>query len=151
MSMHDPLPAPLRVERHSPSKCIVRSIYEHAAHDDIFYVKHVLHPDFTYASPGYLPWGGEKKTAETYLKDVIPHIARFLDFHRFRYLNLTAEDNCVVVLYNVGIVDSDAMLTVCEHWFIENGLARSLQCSLYEPLALLIAIENARKHAELFG
>jgi hypothetical protein len=151
MRMDASIPQPLGIERKNQTKAIVRGIYDHASHNDIFYVKNVLHPHFVFASPSYLPWGGITRTAENYLRNVIPHIARFLDFHRFQYLSLTAEDNCVVALFNVGVADSEASITACEHWFIEDGLARSMQCSLYEPLSLLVAIEHVRQRKELLG
>ena len=133
------------------SKSVVDAYYQAGVEGRLGDFARYLDPDFTTTAPSYLPWGGITRTAENYLRNVIPHIARFLDFHRFQYLSLTAEDNCVVALFNVGVVDSEASITACEHWFIEDGLARSMQCSLYEPLSLLVAIEHVRQRKELLG
>lgn len=59
-----------------------------------------------------------------------------LDFGRFRYDSLVAEDGRVVALVNFGITGSDAMIKISEHWTVEDGQATSIWVSYFEPQAL---------------
>jgi ketosteroid isomerase-like protein len=127
------------------NKMIVRGIYDKYTREDCQSYRSSLHDEFVYTSPKYLPWGGVTKTADRYLSTVVPHLARFIDYSKFSYVGLTAEDNCVVALYRVGLQGCTAQITFCEHWFVEGDRVRSMWSSLFEPLPLLVAIEEMKE------
>jgi ketosteroid isomerase-like protein len=131
--------------RMAENKMLVRSVYSRISREDFCNSKSLFHKDFVYTSPEYLPWGGITKTSGRYFDLIVPKLLNAIDYARFTYSSLTNEGNCVVALFNVGIVGSNADVTFCEHWFLEGGLIRSLWSSLFEPLPLLVAIEHSKR------
>jgi ketosteroid isomerase-like protein len=129
------------------NKMIVRGIYEKYTRSDHDSYRVALHKDFVYTSPKYLPWGGVTRTSDRYLSTVVPRLSSLLDYSRFTYGGLTAENNCVVALYSVGLSGYASEVTFCEHWFVEGETVRSMWSSLFEPLPLLVAIEKMKRPA----
>ncbi|WP_210521297.1 nuclear transport factor 2-like protein [Hymenobacter terricola] len=82
-------------------------------------------------------------TVGPYLQEVLPQVAQALDFSRFSFESLTAEDDRVVAVINVGVLHSKAMLMVSEHWVIQGEKAISLWVAYYEPKALLEQLESS--------
>ena len=123
-------------------KSLVRSFHDGGLRGDLSGVGANLHHDFVCSEPRYLPWGGDAHGAAAYLDVVLPQIARFLDFSRFSYDSLVAEDDRVVALVDVGVMDSDATVKLFEHWTFDAGKARSIRVAYYEPAALLARIER---------
>jgi ketosteroid isomerase-like protein len=126
------------------NKAAVRAFYDGAVRGDISGFGSYLHPMFGCSVPRYLPWGGDTQGADAYLNVVLPQIARVLDFGRFSYDSLTAEEDHVVALINVGVMDTESMIKISEHWTLEAGRARSIWVAYYEPAALLSRLERNR-------
>ncbi len=96
-----------------------------------------LHPDFATTAPNYLPWGGVHPGAAFFRDEVLANLPDVLDFGRFRYDSLIAENGRVVALVNFGITGSDAMIKISEHWTVKNGKATSIWVAYFEPQTLL--------------
>ncbi|WP_420994183.1 nuclear transport factor 2 family protein [Cupriavidus sp. 30B13] len=119
------------------NKDIVRMFYDGGVRGDIGGFARYLHPDFLCTAPDYLPWGGPRRGADHYLGVTLPQVAKVLDFGRFSYDSLIAEDERVVALINVGVAGTDAMLMISEHWILEKDTALSIWVAYFEPKALL--------------
>lgn len=126
------------------NKAAVRAFYDGAVRGDISGFGSYLLPMFVCSAPRYLPWGGDTHGADAYLNVVLPQVARALDFGRFSYDSLTAEEERVVALINVGVMDTDSMIKISEHWTLEAGRARSIRVAYFEPAALLSRLERDR-------
>jgi ketosteroid isomerase-like protein len=118
------------------NKSVVRAYYEGAQRGDISGFGKFLHQDFVVEAPNYLRWGGSHR-AEHFLQVVLTQVASVLDFSRFSYESITAEHDRVAALINVGVVGSDAMIKISEHWLIKDERALSLWVAYYEPQALM--------------
>lgn len=118
------------------NKAIVGAFYDGGVRGDIEGYGAHLHPEFVVEAPLYLPWGGAHGP-ETYLRTVLPQVGAALDFTRFRYESITAEDDRVIALIEVGVIGTDALIKISEHWKIKDGKAVSLWVAYYEPGALL--------------
>lgn len=119
------------------NKAVVRAYYEGAQRGDISGYGEFLHADFLLQAPSYLPWGGVYRGADQFLQVVLPQVGRALDFNRFSYESITAEEDRVVALINVGVMHRDAMVKVSEHWVVRQEKALSLWVAYYEPQELL--------------
>lgn len=127
------------------NKDLVRRFYDGAVRGDMTGFREFLHPDFLCHAPDYLPWGGPHRSAKYYFDVILPQVARVLDFSRFSYESLMAEEAKVVALIHVGVTASDAMIMISEHWVIAEQKALSIWVAYFEPRALLEQIqENAR-------
>lgn len=135
---------PMSSATSTDNKAAVRAFYDGAARGDISGFRSYLHPCFVCSAPRYLPWGGDTHGADAYLNVVLPQVARALDFGRFSYDCLTAEDEHVVALINVGVMDTESMIKISEHWILEDGRARSIWIACFEPAALLFRLERDR-------
>jgi hypothetical protein len=93
-----------------------------------------LHPDFSTTAPNYLPWGGVHTGAAFFRDEVLPNLPNVLDFGRFSYDVLLAEDERAVALVNFGLTGCDAAIKISEHWTVKEGKATSIWV---EPQALL--------------
>jgi ketosteroid isomerase-like protein len=127
------------------NKMVVRSAYDRICRNDFSGLRSILHKNFVYTSPKYLPWGGAKISIDSYLDRVIPQLSELIDFRRFTHLDITAEGDCVVSVFSVGIAESASTVTFCEHWFLEDEVIRSLWSLLFEPIQLLVAIEEKKR------
>ena len=105
----------------------------------------MLQKEFIYTAPKYLPWGGVTRTADRYLCDVVPRLSSIVDYSKFSYAGLTAEDNCVIALYSVGLLGFTTEVTFCERWIVEGDKVLSMWSSLFEPLPLLVALEETKR------
>jgi ketosteroid isomerase-like protein len=129
------------------NKTVVRAFYEAAGRGDLAGFGVFMHASFLYSAPNYLPWGGDTRGAEICLRVVLPQMASVLDFSRFSYLSITAEEDHVVALFNVGVMGSPSTIRVSEHWVLENGKACSVWVAYYEPAALLELIGHNLRSA----
>jgi ketosteroid isomerase-like protein len=127
------------------NKMIVRGIYDKYTKEDHHACRSVLHKEFVYTGPKYLPWGGVTRTADRYLSDVVPRLSSILDYSKFAYAGMTAEDNCVIALYSVGLLGSTSEVMFCERWIVEGDKVLSMWSSLFEPLPLLVALEETKE------
>jgi hypothetical protein len=73
-----------------------------------------------------------------------------LDFDRFSYDSLTADEDRVVALINVGVTKTDAMIKISEHIRVRDGRMMSIWVADYEPQRLLEQIlRNSKADAGL--
>jgi pimeloyl-ACP methyl ester carboxylesterase/ketosteroid isomerase-like protein len=126
------------------SKAVVDAYYQAGVQGRLTDFAQYLHPDFTTTAPDYLPWGGMHPGAAFFRDEVLPTLPDVLDFGRFRYDSLSAENDHVVALVNVGVTGSDAMIKISEHWTVKDGKATSIWVAYFEPQALLEKLGIAR-------
>jgi hypothetical protein len=70
-----------------------------------------------------------------------------LDFQRFGYDSITAEDDRVIALIKMGVSGTDAMIKISEHWTVANEKAVHLWVAYFEPMRLM---EQLQATAESF-
>ncbi|MBB3178783.1 nuclear transport factor 2 family protein [Variovorax sp. Sphag1AA] len=119
------------------SKAVVDAYYQAGVQGRLTDFGPYLHPDFTTSAPNYLPWGGTHAGAAFFRDQVLPNLPGVLDFSRFSYDVLFAEDEKVVALVNFGLTGSDAVITISEHWTVRDGKATSIWVAYFEPQKLL--------------
>lgn len=127
------------------NKAVVKAFYAGGVRGDIAAIRSYLYDDFVCSAPDYLPWGGDTPSADGYVDDVLPQVAKVLDFSRFSYDSITAEEDHVVALINVGVTGTKSMIKISEHWKLDQGKARSIWVAYFEPAALLELIERNKK------
>jgi len=93
--------------------------------------------DFLVTAPNYLPWGGPHKGAAFFSGDILPNLPQLFDFSRFSYLSVTAEDDRVAAIINMGVTGTDHVIKILDPWTIRNGKAVELWVVYFEPQALL--------------
>ena len=119
------------------SKAVVDAYYQAGVRGRLTDFAQHLHPDFTTTAPNYLPWGGVHPGAAFFRDQVLPKLPDVLDFGRFSYDMLFAENDRVVAVVNFGVTGSDAMIKISEHWTVREGKATSIWVAYFEPQALL--------------
>jgi len=123
--------------RREQSKAVVGAYYQAGMQRRLTDFAQYLHPDFTTTAPNYLPWGGLHAGAAFFRDEVLPNLPGVLDFGRFSYDSLIAEDDRVVALVNFGVTGSDAMIKISEHWTVRADKATSIWVAYFEPQVLL--------------
>jgi ketosteroid isomerase-like protein len=123
--------------RREQSKAVVDAYYQAGMQRRLTDFAQYLHPDFTTTAPNYLPWGGLHAGAAFFRDEVLPNLPGVLDFGRFSYDSLIAEDDRVVALVNFGVTGSDAMIKISEHWTVRADKATSIWVAYFEPQVLL--------------
>ena len=126
------------------NKAIIRSAYRSFVKGDLGALEALLHAKFAYKAPHYFPWGGSTMSPKGYLEKIVPQLRSSLDFGKFRCVQITAEDDRVVALVEIGIVGREDEVILCDQWSVENGKIRFLLSSCFEPLSLLISLEARR-------
>jgi ketosteroid isomerase-like protein len=96
-----------------------------------------LDPDFLVTAPNYLPWGGTHKGAAFFSGDILPSLPQVFDFSRFSYMSVTAEDDRVAAIINMGVTGTDHVIKILDLWTVRNGKAVELWVAYFEPQALL--------------
>jgi len=119
------------------SKAVVDAYYQAGVRGRLTSFASYLHPDFTTTAPNYLPWGGVHPGAAFFRDQVLRNLPDVLDFGRFSYDVLFAEDDKVVARVNFGITGTDATIKISEHWTVQDGRATSIWVAYFEPQALL--------------
>lgn len=123
--------------RREQSKAVVDAYYQAGMQRRLTDFAQYLHPDFTTTAPNYLPWGGLHAGAAFFRDEVLPNLPGVLDFGRFSYDSLIAEDDRVVALVNFGVTGTDAMIKISEHWTVRADKATSIWVAYFEPQVLL--------------
>ncbi len=98
------------------SKAVVDAYYQAGVRGRLTSFASYLHPDFT---------------------TIAPNLPDVLDFGRFSYDVLFAEDDKVVARVNFGITGTNATIKISEHWTVQDGKATSIWVAYFEPQALL--------------
>jgi ketosteroid isomerase-like protein len=119
------------------SKTVVDAYYQAGVGGRLREFARYLHPDFTTTAPNFLPWGGFHPGAAFFRDEVLPKLPTVLDFGRFSYDVLLAEDDRMVALVNFGLAGSDAMIKISDYWTVKNGQATSIRVAYFEPQGLL--------------
>ena len=119
------------------NKAVAHAFYEAGIDGPLTTFAHYLEPDFTVTAPNYLPWGGTHKGAAFFSGDILPKLPEVFDFSRFRYENVTAEDDRVAAIINMGVTGTDQVIKILDLWTLRNGKAASLWVAYFEPQALL--------------
>ena len=125
------------MSEHSNSKVVVDAYYQAGVQGRLSDFALHLRPDFTTTAPNYLPWGGTHLGAAFFRDSVLPALPDVLDFGRFSYDSLVAEDGRVVALVNFGITGTDKIIKISEHWTVAAGKAASIWVAYFEPQVLL--------------
>ncbi len=126
------------------NKKLVRAFYEGGT-ADLGGIAGFFLPDFSVTAPDYLPWGGQKTGALVYLQEILPQVSRVIDFSRLTYDSITAEDDRVVVVINVGVMGRSSTIKISEHWVLKNERAVSIWVAYFEPKALIELISSLNK------
>lgn len=119
------------------SRAVVDAYYQAGVQGRLTNFAPYLAEDFTTTAPNYLPWGGVHEGAAFFRDQVLPNLPDVLDFSRFSYDVLFAEGRQVIALVNFGLTGSDEMITISEHWTVDDGKATSIWVAYFQPQALL--------------
>lgn len=117
------------------ARALVKSFYDGGARGEITSFAPSLAENFELFVPPYLPWGGTFGK-QGYI-DLLPGVARVLDFTRLKYLSLTAEGQHVVALIEIGVQGTDKTIIISEHWDVEGDKAVRLLVAYFDPKILL--------------
>ena len=78
------------------NKAVVEEYFKAGFQGHLTSFEAYLHPDFTVTALNYLPWGG-RHVGAAYCRDhVLASVTDVVDFARFNYDNVVAEDGHVV-------------------------------------------------------
>ncbi len=114
------------------SKAVVGAYYQAGVQGRLTDFAPYLHPGFTTTAPSDLPWGGVHPGAAFFREEVLPNVPDVLDFRRFSYDSLFAEERRVVALVNFGVAGTEAMIKISEHWTVADGKATPIWVA-FEP------------------
>jgi ketosteroid isomerase-like protein len=128
------MPAQSEIER---NKAVADGFYRAGVEGRLTSFAEYLDPDFIVTAPNYLPWGGRHKSAAFFAGDILPNLPRVFDFSRFSYVSVTAEEDRVAAIINMGVTGTDNVLKILDLWTIRNGKAMELSVAYFEPQALL--------------
>jgi ketosteroid isomerase-like protein len=104
------------------NKAIVDSYYQAGVRGDLRGFGVHLADDFTVTAPDYFPWGSvNAHHGKDACLDILDHLPESLDFSRFRYHSVTAEQDHVVAAITIGVTGTDATVTISEHWTLRGG------------------------------
>jgi ketosteroid isomerase-like protein len=119
------------------SKTVAHAFYQAGVDGGLTSFAQYLDPDFTVTAPNYLPWGGPHKGAAFFSGDILPNLPQVFDFSRFSYVSVTAEDDRVAAIINMGVMGTDHVIKILDLWTVRNGKAVELWVAYFEPQALL--------------
>jgi ketosteroid isomerase-like protein len=119
------------------NKAVAHAFYQAGVEGRLPSFAQYLDPDFLVTAPSYLPWGGPHKGAAFFSGDILPNLPQVFDFSRFSYVSVTAEDDRVAAIINMGVTGTDAVIKILDLWTIRNGKAVELWVAYFEPQALL--------------
>ena len=119
------------------NKAVAHAFYQAGVEGRLVSFAQYLDPSFLVTAPNYLPWGGPHKGAAFFSGDVLPDLPEVFDFSRFSYVSVTAEDDRVAAIINMGVTGTDHVLKILDLWTIRNGKAVELWVAYFEPQALL--------------
>jgi ketosteroid isomerase-like protein len=119
------------------NKAVADAFYQAGVEGRLTSFAQYLDPDFLVTAPNYLPWGGTHKGAAFFSGDILPSLPQVFDFSRFSYMSVTAEDDRVAAIINVGVTGTDHVIKILDLWTVRNGKAVELWVAYFEPQALL--------------
>jgi ketosteroid isomerase-like protein len=119
------------------NKALAHAFYQAGVEGRLTSFAQYLDPDFTVTAPNYLPWGGPHKGAAFFSGDILPNLPQVFDFSRFSYVSVTAKDDRVAAIINMGVTGTDHVIKILDLWTVRNGKAVELWVAYFEPQALL--------------
>jgi ketosteroid isomerase-like protein len=120
------------------NKAVAHAFYQAGVEGRLTSFAGHLDPDFTVTAPNYLPWGGPHKGAAFFSQTTFcPTSRRSFDFSRFSYVSVTAQDDRVAAIINMGVTGTDHVIKILDLWTVRNGKAVDLWVAYFEPQALL--------------
>ena len=119
------------------NKAVAHAFYQAGVEGRLTSFAQYLDPDFTVTAPNYLPWGGPHKGAAFFSSDILPSLPQVFDFSRFSYISVTAEEDRVAAIINMGVTGTDHVIKILDLWTVRNGKAVDLWVAYFEPQALL--------------
>ncbi len=119
------------------NKAVARAFYQAGVEGRLTSFAPYLDADFLVTAPNYLPWGGPHRGAAFFSGDILPNLPQVFDFSRFSYVSVTAEDDRVAAIINMGVTGTDHVIKILDLWTIRNGKAVELWVAYFEPQALL--------------
>jgi ketosteroid isomerase-like protein len=119
------------------NKAVAHAFYQAGIEGRLTTFAQYLEPDFAVTAPNYLPWGGAHKGAAFFYGDILPNLPEVFDFSRFSYESVTAEDDRVAAIINMGVTGTDRVIKILDLWTLRNGKVVSLWVAYFEPQALL--------------
>ena len=133
------------------NKTVAHAFYQAGVDGRLTSFAQYLDPNFTVTAPNYLLWGGPHKSAAFFSGDILPKLPQLFDFSRFSYLSVTAEDDRVAAIINMGVTGTDHVIKILDLWTIRNGKAVELWVAYFEPQALLDKLGLAHGLRNLVG
>jgi ketosteroid isomerase-like protein len=119
------------------NKAVAHAFYQAGIEGSLTRFAQYLDPDFAVTAPNYLPWGGTHKGAAFFSGDILPNLPEVFDFSRFSYDSVTAQDDRVAAIINMGVTGTDRVIKILDLWTLRDGKAASLWVAYFEPQALL--------------
>jgi ketosteroid isomerase-like protein len=119
------------------NKKVAHAFYQAGVDGRLTSFAQYLDADFTVTAPNYLPWGGPHRGAAFFSGAILPNLPQLFDFSRFSYLSVTAEDDRVAAIINMGVTGTDHVIKILDLWTVRNGKAVELWVAYFEPQALL--------------
>ena len=92
------------------NKAVAHAFYQAGIEGRLTTFAQYLEPDFAVTAPNYLPWGGTHKGAAFFSGDILPNLPEVFDFSRFSYESVTAEDDRVAAIINMGVTGTDRVI-----------------------------------------
>jgi ketosteroid isomerase-like protein len=119
------------------NKAVADAFYQAGVEGRLTTFAQYLDPDFVVTAPSYLPCGGLHKGAAFFAGDILPSLPQVFDFSRFSYISVTAEDDRVAAIIDMGVTGTDDVIKILDLRTIRNGKAVDLWVAYFEPQALL--------------
>jgi ketosteroid isomerase-like protein len=119
------------------NKAVAHAFYQAGIEGSLTRFARYLDLNFAVTAPNYLPWGGTHKGAAFFSGDILPNLPEVFDFSRFSYDSVTAQDDRVAAIINMGVTGTDRVIKILDLWTLRDGKAASLWVAYFEPQALL--------------
>jgi ketosteroid isomerase-like protein len=119
------------------NKAVAHAFYQAGIEGSLTRFARYLDLNFAVTAPNYLPWGGTHKGAAFFSGDILPNLPEVFDFSRFSYDSVTAQDDRVAAIINMGVTGTDRVIKILDLWTLRDGEAASLWVAYFEPQSLL--------------
>jgi ketosteroid isomerase-like protein len=127
------------------NKATIHQFYQAGVERRLTAFGEYVDPNFIVRAPNYLPWGGPPKNATFFRNEVLPNLPNVFDFSRFSYETVTAEDDRVAAVINMGVTGTDDIIKILDLWAVQSGKVIALWVAYFEPQALLDKLDIAHR------
>jgi hypothetical protein len=90
-------------------------------------------PDMALYEPALLPFGGTYLGIPAY-KDLGPQVMAYYDYEKFELLGVFADGDMVFVNLNVGLKDSDKLVSLCEQFSFKGEKVAEIKIFVFNEL-----------------